>query len=73
MQIPLNNELRGQDQRHGCGAYLTEECQGPRGSAGTNEHKLAIMRDLGMPDVQATGRHVHTNRSLQTTAQNKMI
>lgn len=53
LQILLNNELRGQDQRHGYGAYLAEECQGPRGSEGTNEPKLAIMGDLGMSDVEA--------------------
>lgn len=69
MQILCNNELRGWDQRHGYGAYLAEECHRPRGSEGTNEPKLAIMRDLGMSDVQAMRQHTHTNISMQTTTE----
>lgn len=40
-KFQLNNELGGWDQRHGCGAWLTEECQARWKGSGTNEPKLA--------------------------------
>lgn len=44
-----------------------------RGSEGTNEPKLAIMRGLGMSHVQDMGQGAHKNRSMRTAVQNCVI
>lgn len=66
-KFQLNKESRGWDQRQGCGARLTEECQAPWRGSGTNEPKPVIARDRGAPDVRAMGQRVQENRSIKKT------